>query len=376
MTITAKASDIRRAIAVLKRALHGISEPVSLWAAQGRLTLETSKAGIHVILNAPAKVAEPAAVYVDSVALEQALEHLAGDLSIAPDGNSLVLSDGSTTHCVQYPSWVLETNPEPDTQRYSWRHLADLPAGWLEKALRDVGHAVGNDPIRPELQGVEISIRDGRAWAVATDRYRICIRRTSVAAAVSAAVLIPRRGVDAVIALCRKSKKGPILYDYDGADTQELLWRVATEAGEAYGQQNGYRFPDWRALLEGDRSWLSRSEPLWKATFRAEVLFDALRKLRADAEGSLLPVDLRPQRDKGRLALSVPGGRRTFIPAQLWVSCPDVTRVQEGYLRQALCGRKTGNLTLTCRGALEPLSVEIEGVDGIEYIMPLRPHEP
>lgn len=230
-------------------------------------------------------------------------------------------------------------------------HQFTLPADQLIRALRDVRHAVCEDPGQPRLNGVFLDSEPGQVRVVATDRYRLTISTVATSEEMELRVLLPTAAVDELIGR-----------EYTGSlevTVSEGTITLSGDGGTVRAQVPDVDFPPYRTWLE-----LGRTEvPIDAAALRAALTAGATEALSRDNDGVTYEVS-----------------RLSVTKSKVEVGASDdpdalVVGVNREFLLQALKGGD--QLTLGFDDPIAPLAIRNPDRDGaLSILMPVRLDQP
>lgn len=226
-----------------------------------------------------------------------------------------------------------------------------LPAAELIRALRDVRHAICDDPGQPRLNGVFLDSEPAQLRVVATDRYRLVTSAVPTLDQTQLHLLLPTPAVDELL---DGDHTGPLNIVIDG-DTITL----SSDGGTVQSQMPDVDFPSYRTLLTPGR----RQVPVDAAALRAALFAGPTETLTRDNDGVAY--------DVSRLSISTEGVR---VGAS---EDPDavVVGVNREFLLQALAAGE--QLTLGLDDPIAPLAIRNpHREDTLSILMPVRLDQP
>ena len=226
-------------------------------------------------------------------------------------------------------------------------HQFTLPADDLIRALRDVRHAVCEDPGQPRLNGVFLDSEPGQVRVVATDRYRLTTSTVPTSEQTELHLLLPTAAVDELI---RREYTGSLEVTVsDGTIT------LSGDGGTVRAQVPDVDFPPYRSWLE-----LGRTEvPIDAAALRAALNTGPTEAQSRDNDGVTYEVS-RLSVTKSRVKVGA-----SDDPDAL------VVGVNREFLLQALEGGD--QLTLGLDDPIAPLAIRNPDGDGaLSILMPVR----
>ena len=226
-------------------------------------------------------------------------------------------------------------------------HQFTLPADELIRALRDVRHAVCEDPGQPRLNGVFLDSEPGHLRVVATDRYRLTTSTVATSEQTELHLLLPTTAVDELIGR-----------EYTGSlevTVSEGTITLSGDGGTVRAQVPDEDFPPYRSWLE-----LGRTEvPIDAAELRAALTAGATEALSRDNDGVTYEVS-RLSVTKSRVEVGA-----SDDPDAL------VIGVNREFLMQALAGGD--QLTLGLDDPIAPLAIRNPDREGaLSILMPVR----
>ncbi|MET3807241.1 DNA polymerase III sliding clamp (beta) subunit (PCNA family) [Nakamurella sp. UYEF19] len=226
-----------------------------------------------------------------------------------------------------------------------------LPAAELIRALRDVRHAICDDPDQPRLNGVFLDSEPDQLRLVATDRYRLTTSTVTTSAHTELHLLLPTAAVDELIA---DDPTGMLDIVVDG-DTITLSGDGVT----VRAQVPDVDFPPYRSWLDLGR----REVPVDAGALRAALGAGSTEIFTRDDDGVAYEVS----------RLSVTSSGVHVGPSD----DPDalVIGVNREFLLQAL--EAGDQLTLGLDDSIAPLAIRNPKRDGVlSILMPVRLEQP
>ena len=230
-------------------------------------------------------------------------------------------------------------------------HQFTLPADELIRALRDVRHAVCEDPGQPRLNGVFLDSEPGQLRVVATDRYRLTTSTVATSEPTELHLLLTTPAVDELLG-----------HEYTGSlevTVSEGTITLSGDGGTVRAQVPDVDFPPYRSWLE-----LGRTEvPIDAAALRAALTAGPTEALSRDNDGVTYEVS-----------------RLSVTKSTVEVGASDdpdarVVGVNREFLLQAL---EVGDqLTLGLDDPIAPLAIRNPDRDGaLSILMPVRLDQP
>jgi DNA polymerase-3 subunit beta len=232
-----------------------------------------------------------------------------------------------------------------------------LPAAALAATLDAVRFAASADPALPMLGGVLFETADTTLTLVATDRFRLAVARTAVAAeGPPVRLMVPLTLVDEI----RPRLAGTVVLDL-GADHI----RIDVGGRVVEGKPLDVDFPDHRRLLDGLGGG-GRRIAVDTGALRAQVT--AVPAARREHDGAAYEVSI--------LGLDPAGSLRLAVESEWAADAAGHVAVNREFLLEALDAGGAGQLVLELDGPIKPLAVRVPGDDSrFSILMPVR-HEP
>jgi len=229
-----------------------------------------------------------------------------------------------------------------------------LPAAALAATLDAVRFAATTDPSLPMLGGVLFEADGDTLTLVATDRYRLAVASTPVAA--------EGPPVRLVLPLSFVDELRPLLAGEVALDLSAERARADVGGEPVEGKPLDVDFPDHRRLLPGG------GEPARRVTVDA----GALREM-VTAEPASSRVHDGVAYEVSVLRVG-PAGSLRLVPESEWAADAEAhTAVNSEFLLQALDAGGAGQLVLELDGPFKPLAVRIPGDDSrFSILMPVR----
>jgi DNA polymerase III subunit beta len=241
--LVSKLSTVSRAVST--RATIQALSGILLTASEGKVTLAATDNDLSLETAVAAEIAEEGTVLLPGRLLAEVARSLADDtvsIESREAERDVEIRSGSS-------SFHLRTLPAEDFPRLpaaSEEPGLKLPAPVLEASIELVARAASRDDMRPVLTGVFVSGSDSELTMVATDSYRLAVKRTALEAALGGEIEanIPARAL---------RELGRIL-SQEGAE-EATIWLLENQAVFAAGPVTlttrliDGQFPNFRQLL-------------------------------------------------------------------------------------------------------------------------------
>jgi DNA polymerase III subunit beta len=177
--LVSKLSVVSRAVST--RAATQALSGVLLNAAEGRVTLAATDLDLGLRTSLEAEVAEPGSVLLPGRLLAEVVRSLA-DSSVEIETREAerdveLRSGGSSFHLRVLAAEDFPTLPEAGEEAG-----LKIPARALEASIELVARAASRDDMRPVLTGVLVAAAGKEMTMVATDSYRLAVKRTELEA--------------------------------------------------------------------------------------------------------------------------------------------------------------------------------------------------
>jgi DNA polymerase-3 subunit beta len=365
MKITATRQDLLDALLVTSRA-------VSARAALQALS------GIHLSANGETRLRATDMELGLSVALEGQAE---GAGAVVLPGRLLVevarsLPDGSVTLELREQerdveitagssSFHLRTIPADDFPRFpeSEGDAIELPAAALSETIGRVVRAASRDEARPVLTGVLVTAEEKQLTMVATDSYRLAVKRTELDSPVASAIEanVPARALRELARLIEAAPEEPLQVWLTRNQALFKVGSVSMSSRLIDGQ-----FPNYRQLLP--------------ESFEHEVKLPRTELLEVTRRVSQLAqrnAALRLSFTQGELVVSAEtpdlGDAREALPAPYEGSEALEIGFNPEFVRDGLESIDDDEVVLKLISSLRPGLIEPSGSDDFSYlVMPIR----
>lgn len=176
--LVSKLSTVSRAVST--RAATQALSGVLLNAAEGRLTLSATDLDMGLRTSVEAENVEPGSVLLPGRLLAEVSRSLpAGAVEIETresERDVEIRSASSNFHLRVLPAEDFPSLPEPGESPLT------IPAAALTEAVEVVARAASRDDMRPVLTGVLVTASGKEMTMVATDSYRLAVKRTELEA--------------------------------------------------------------------------------------------------------------------------------------------------------------------------------------------------
>jgi DNA polymerase III subunit beta len=175
--LVSKLSVVSRAVST--RAATQALSGVLLNAAEGRLTLSATDLDLGLRTSLDAEVAEPGAVLLPGRLLAEVVRSLADpevEIETREAERDVEIRSGSSSFHLR----VLAAEDFPKLPEAAEDPGLKIPAKALEASIELVARAASRDDMRPVLTGVLVSAAGSEMTMVATDSYRLAVKRTEL----------------------------------------------------------------------------------------------------------------------------------------------------------------------------------------------------
>lgn len=261
---------------------------VRMTAGDGKLVLAATDGELGVKATLPSSVEEDGDVLVPGRLLHDVVRQLPPHdvkIAISEDGRSLVLDSDTASFRVQLlPVGDFPPLPAPADQQIS------VPADDFTHTVDQVARSASRDETRPHLTGVFVTGSEKELQMVATDSYRLSVKRTALEQSLASSIEanIPARALQEVTRMADDA--GSIGISLQEHQIVFVLDQVVVNSRLVEGQ-----FPNYRQLLE-----VTTSHQHELMVDRQEML-DAVRRVSLMAQRN---TPLRLEFAEGELALS------------------------------------------------------------------------
>lgn len=218
---------------------------VMLSAREGCCELSATDGDVSLRVTVDADVAAPGAAVLPSRLLLDVVRSLpTGALMIESrpaEGDAEILSGGATFHLRTLRLDDFPVMPEPPSEG-----RVSIPAAAFVETVGKVARSASHDETRPVLTGILVSAAGSELVMVATDSYRLSVKRTSLASAVDGGfeANVPARALQELARIASTENDAQLLVSVrDG--------QVIFEAGGAVLSSRliDGQFPNYRQLL-------------------------------------------------------------------------------------------------------------------------------
>lgn len=166
---------------------------VLLEAGEGRLRCAATDLEVSTEISVPVKVEEPGRVLLPGKLLSQLVAKLPdAPVELAGGGDTIELTCDRAlfrVRCMPVEDFPPLPEPAEDAPRGA------LHADAFQRVVTQVARAASTDEARPVLTGVQLTASGNRLVAVATDSYRLAVRRQAWDQDLEAEALVPARAL-------------------------------------------------------------------------------------------------------------------------------------------------------------------------------------
>lgn len=346
--------------AVSQRAQLPILLNFLIVAKNGLLTISATDLEIGIVAKIPAKIEEEGGACVPAKTFSDLVASLTSEkIKIELAGSTLVLSGVgiravfSTSDSSEFPKIVADAG----------KVKASIKKELLDREMSKVVFAASLDMGRPALSGVFVKKEAGGFTAVATDGYRLSLKKNlalSDASAVSQA-LVPSRVIKELALLGDSDKNVDV---YVSEENNQIVFVVGDTT--LVGRLIDAEFPDYEKIIPQD--------------FGTKSIFDRSEMLDAVKQGSVFAreasniIKLSVKKDKIVVSANAPS------VGEDWVEVSAKTQGEENeiafnarYLLDLLGSMDDENLTFEMTGPLNPGVFKSEkDTSFLHLIMPIR----
>jgi DNA polymerase III subunit beta len=235
-TVT-RAASTRSAVQALSGVMIAASDTVA------ELLATDMEVGLRVQLQA--EVARPGQAVLPGRLLLDVARSLPADtltLELRPSEQDVeLISGGATFHLRTLRAEDFPTLPEPDTA-----NLLTLPAAAFVETVEQVARSASKDETRPVLTGILISAVGAELKMVATDSYRLSVKRTMLERELSSSleVNVPARALQELARIAGQSQSAELSASVGQNQVVFVLDGVVLSSRLIDGQ-----FPNYRQLI-------------------------------------------------------------------------------------------------------------------------------
>ncbi|MDD5567464.1 MAG: DNA polymerase III subunit beta [Patescibacteria group bacterium] len=234
----------------------------------------------------------------------------------------------------------------------------------FKKSIGQVVYAVAQDESRPEISGVYIKIKSGRATIVATDSYRLAEKKTQLAKP-------NEHDVEAIIPTRTIQELARIVYD--DANNLEMYFSdnqvmFVCEGVELISRIIEGQYPDYRQIIPQDYKTVAK--------FSCDEMIKAVKSAALFSKTGINDVNLKFNAKAGRIMVSSAntqlGESTTEIRAEI-TGEENVTVFNHRYLLDGLANLDTSQGALSLIDGSNPGTLTPKDLDDFLYIiMPIK----
>jgi DNA polymerase-3 subunit beta len=249
----------------------------------------------------PCMVSEPGAVCVQARLLVDLLGSLPdGDIHMyIIEGQGLMLQQGNS----EYRMLTLDASDYPEPPDYGGEAELTMPMKTLREAVDSVIFAVSTDAHRPILTGVMFSYDGAMLTMVATDTYRVAVRKVvGEGFGSSLTAVLPEKALKVI--------KGLPLGDADPVTIHFGKGRLGVDSAgtRVVSQLLAGVYPPWERVVptETTRTWSVEADQLAEKVKRTMILArDNANRVKFKGEGDQIELSARSD-EKGEAKEEVP----------------------------------------------------------------------
>ncbi|HVE92661.1 MAG TPA: DNA polymerase III subunit beta [Actinomycetota bacterium] len=317
------------------------------------LTLTTTDLELTTRVRMPLS-GEAGSVVVPARYLAEIVRNLRSeDVEFVSDNGTLRITGGRAKFSLR----TLQAEDFPKTEIAEEAHRLSVPAELFATALAQVAPAASRDETRPILTGVLFEGDESELRLVATDSYRLSLRRIPIQGAAQTKLLVPAR---AVVEVAKIATDGDVTIEVSGSQVRFEAGNVSISSRLIEGE-----FPEYRKLLPTDlpnRLQISRSR-----------LIESLRQVSVMAQDATpVFVDL----DEGRIRLHCTPqglGEADIDIEGDYTGEPVRAAFNAAYLEAGVSAVETEEIRLELSDPQRPVIVRGTDNDDFRYLlMPIR----
>lgn len=200
MKITLKQENLKNGLLITSRIIGNtntlpILNNVLLKTDNGLLYISSTNLEIGLTTQVRCKIDEPGEVCIPAKIINDLIASLPqGNIEIESKGSEVEIKTGTyKTKIHSLPSEDFPKIPEIDR-----KESFNINGQELKKSIDDVVFAASTNETQPEISGVLLSVNQNEIKLVATDRYRLAEKTTTVNTGFSRDVIIPHRTVQEI----------------------------------------------------------------------------------------------------------------------------------------------------------------------------------
>ncbi len=365
LNVTCPRGALHEAVQTVSRGVTGRStQPVQnnilLESSQERLRLvATDLEFICLEASLPVKVLDNGSVTAPARLLTELVSSLPdGDVTIVADENEAL---GVTCAHSQYTIRGLAAQDFQMFPAIGEGVRAALPQCQLHSILRQTAFATSRDETRPILTGALFELTEGSLQVVATDTYRLALRKASVdlGSTATLSAIVSARALNELLRILSPESQDPVslAISANQIEFEAGNFKVASRLIEG-------QFPNYQKVIP---SSLER-----KLVISVSALEPALRRALIVAREDANRVVLRPSGETLQIsAESQDVGRVEEVVAAQLDGEPTEIAFNARYLLDVLEAVETERVTVDLSGPLNPGMIRAEGND--EYLYVLMP---
>ena len=354
--------------AIAPRSTLPVLANVLLATDEGRLRLSATNLEMGITCWIGARIDEEGAITVPARTFVDLVSALpAEDVTIDLEEDTHTLN----IHCAKNNTDIkgIDAQEFPPIPVPELHTGVELNVDDFKEMISQVTFAASSDEARPVLQGALLEIEGNQASMVATDGFRISVRKTELSHAVEGipSLIIPARALNEVARIAGNSKKPIIMVVPPGRG--QVIFHA--ENAELVSQLIDGNYPDYKAIMPSSyRTMVTFSTPAFqKACRQAEIIARegsnvVLLKVMENGEG--------PARVELSATSEETGQSEIVVDASLSGPALEIA-FNVRYLREILDVIKTPNVILEANAKNTPAMVCPAGSGSFEHIvMPMH----
>ena len=333
-------------------------------AKEGKLTISATDLEIGIVVDIPAKIEEEGEITIPAKTLTELISATPVDkitLETKPEG--LVMTGEKI-------KTVFQTTPAEDFPRlYEERgeKVASVKRGLTDKDFSRVVFAASPDTERPALSGVLIRKERGGYSLVATDGYRLSLKKHAMAGKEKGvgetSVIVPSRVIRELI-LMGKEAEGEDVSVYVSSEKNQILF--SEEDTTLVGRLIEGEFPNYEKIIPQSHST--------KTVFSREELQRAVKASYVFARQTANIVKLSVQKDKIIVSANAPSVGNSIVEVEAKTTgSENEIAFNARYLLDFFSNIEEDEISFEMAGPLAPGVFKIVGDDSfLHLIMPIR----
>lgn len=343
--------------AVSTRSILPALAGIKLLAETGALTLTATDGDVSIKSKVSAEVESGGVVVVPGRLLADVARQLpSGDVSLVVSGGLLELECGSASFKLR----LLAADDFPEIQEIEGSTVS-LPVGEFTETVEQVARSASRDETRPHLTGILLSIDGDVLRAVATDSYRLAVRKTKITPA-------PETKIEANVPARALQEATRIADGHNAIEITLSERQIAFSAGDTLliSRLIDGQFPDFEQLLPDSYEHVLEIDV-------AEV-HDAVKRVSLLAQRN---TPLKVSLSEGELEVSAQttdiGEGREVLPAPDFSGDPLEIGFNPDFLRDGLDSAHTERAKFKLISAFRPgLIVAGDEEEFLYLVMPIR----